>query len=108
MTLTEAREYIANWICEEYDQEDADLGDDNTKIAIAFSEFKEHKDDPLVFEQWYANLLDMELYCELNDEVCIIQKFQSLDELVDSLDFDWLIGEADEYVRTHAEYFKEN
>lgn len=106
MTLTEAREAITNWLCEEFN-DDIELEEDNTKIAIAFTQYEGHGDDLFVNEQWYANLLDKELYCELNDMNCIIQKFDSLDELVEHLDFDWLIGEADGYVIDHAEYFKE-
>lgn len=109
MTIAEAREFIKEWILGEYGYEEdiVDLGEDNTKIAIAFSQYEGQGDDVFVNEQWYADLIGKEVYCELNDEVCIIQKFGSLDELVASLDFDYLIGEADNYIREHIDSFKE-
>lgn len=109
MTINDAREMIQNWMyCEfEYEYETIGLGEDNTKIAIAFSQYEGQGDGVFVNEQWYADLIGKKVYCELNDEVCIVQKFGSLDELVASLDFDYLIGEADNYIREHIDSFKE-
>ena len=109
MTINEAREAITGWMYDEfcYGEEVITLGEDNAKIAIAFSQYEGQGDGAFVNEQWYADLIGKKVYCELNDEVCIIQKFGSLDELVASLDFDYLIGEADSYIREHIDSFKE-
>ena len=108
MTIKEARAFLVDWMVEEFDYyftDDAELGEDNTQIAIGFSQYDDG--EVVVDEQWYADLVNKELYCELNGVPCIKQKFQSLDELTDNINYGWLIGEADYYIEEHKNDFKE-
>lgn len=112
MTIKEAREAILDWILEEYSYDDGDvveLDEDDRKVGIAYCQYEDEEDEDIfVDEQWYADLVEKTLFCEIGNKVCITHKYETLEELIDSIDYEWLIGEADGYVIDHAEYFKEN
>lgn len=110
MTITEAREAILDWMYDEYEYDDEkELGEDNTRIPVIFSQYEGQGDDLFVMEQWCLDLESKTLFCELNEERVPALDFEceDLEDLVDSLDFDGLIGEADEYIREHSEEFEE-
>ena len=108
MDIKEARQAIAEWMTDEYGYDDpaeVSLGKD-AQIGIAYCEFE---DGAFVTEQWYADLKRKRIYCELNNirigKLCY--HFDSLEELVESLDFNWLISESDSYIYEHINEFKE-
>lgn len=103
MTINEAREAIKEWSTNEYNVEPDNEPDD--RISIAYCEYEGN--GVFVTEQWYANLITKELFCELNDKVCIIRTFKSLEDMVFDIDFEWLVGIADSYVEEHIDSFKE-
>ena len=105
MTRTEAREAINAWANEEYGNSSSRESD--RKIGIAYSEYESDDLEVFVTEQWYADIVHCKLYCELNGEVCITKQYSSLGALILNLDFDYLIGEADNYIREHIDSFKE-
>ena len=109
MTKEDAKRAITEWMSEEYDEDVREITDADERIAFAYTEYEGQGDDLFVMEQWRADLNSMTFFCEMNEERVpeLDIKFGSFDEMVDSLDFDWLIGEADEYIREHREQFEE-
>ena len=112
MTIQEAKKAIGEWAANEhgYDfDEVAAQGEPDTAIAIAYSDYEGRDDGLFVTEQWYADCVHLTYWCELNDKRvdALEEKFSSLEYLVSSLDFGWLIGEADEFIEEHRAMFEE-
>jgi hypothetical protein len=109
MTKAEAKRAIAEWAAEEYDyvfDEVSYLEEPDDKIGIAYCEYRNEVD---VDEQWYVDLDNKVIYCELNGErePELDKRFDTYEVALMCLDFEWLIGEADNFIEEHLDKFEE-
>ena len=101
MTIKEARKAIENWMIEEFELEDGTVlnvgTEPDNRISIVYNQYHE---EIIIDEQWYADLENKVLYCELDGERAPEMDIHcdSLKVLVNVIDYGFLTAVADTYI----------
>lgn len=104
------RASIAFWMEGEYDEpyEEALESVQGDVFGVAYCQYDDG--EVCVDEQWMVDLNEGKLYLELNGREYHAEYYNSLEDMEDAfaygLDFDELIGEADDWVERWKEDFK--
>lgn len=104
------RASIASWMEGEYDEpyEEALESVQGDVFGVAYCQYDDG--EVCVDEQWYVDLVGARLYLELNGRQYHEERYNSLEDMEDAfeygLDFDEMIGEADDWVERWKEDFK--
>ena len=106
MTINEAREQVRRWLIGEWrDVVGTSLLTD--RIPLAYSTFEDGTH--FIQEQWYIDIAEQRLVCAFNGKDLYDIHARTLEDLIDKLwsyDFDGLIGEADDWIYNHPEFFE--
>lgn len=108
-TKDRIRQKLAEWMADEYD-EPFEIALDSVQgdvFGIAYSQYDDG--EVCVDEQWYVDLDRKSMYLELDGKEYLEESYATLEGMEESLEwlsFDELIGEADAEVESYKEDFR--